>query len=69
MLQLINVLNIQMEGSSPLLQSVVELTTDEVNVVLDVPPTPNLTRRQDIGLLIYQLLLDKGYVGTLDPEV
>lgn len=58
------------DGSfEPISSSVVYLSTEEVSAVLDVPPTPNLTRRQDIGLLLYQLLLDKGYVGTLDPEV
>lgn len=45
------------------------LSPEQVSEVLDISPTPGLTRRQDIGLLVYQLLLTSGVVtGTLDPE-
>lgn len=52
----------------PISSQVVQFTTAEVDVVLDIAPTPTLTRRQDIGLMVYKMLLNKGAVsGTLQP--
>jgi hypothetical protein len=35
-------------------------TTDEVSLVLDTPPIVGLTRRDDLSLAVYQMMVTKG---------
>ena len=47
---------------------VANIPESKVSELLDVPPTPGLTRRQDIGMMIYTLLTQESIVSGIPVE-